>query len=116
MELAAAGSPQAIHRLRESGRILGRAIAYCVNLLNPDLVIVGGRLTSVGDHLLMGVRESVYQYSLPLATRELQIAAARGDERSGALGAAQLVIDAALETESVNTRIRASAAAPGGAA
>lgn len=107
IELAKSGSPEAIHRMRESGRILGRAIAYCVNLLNPSLVIVGGSLTGAGEHLLMGIRESVYQYSLPLATRELQVVQAHGDERCGAIGAAQLVIEYSLQADRVNERIRA---------
>ena len=106
VELVRAGTPQAIHRFRESGRILGRAIAYCVNLLNPNLVIIGGSLTTAGDHLLLGIRESVYQYSLPLATRELQIVQAQGDERRGAIGAAHLVISPALHATRVNDLIR----------
>jgi predicted NBD/HSP70 family sugar kinase len=103
---ARAGEPKAIHRLRESGRILGRAIAYCVSLLNPSLVIVGGSLTEAGDHLLLGVRESVYQYSLPLATRDLEVVHAKGDERSGAIGAAQLVIQSTLQADRVNEILR----------
>lgn len=107
IDMVRAGTPEAIHRMRESGRILGRAIAYCVNLLNPSLVVVGGSLTTAGEHLLMGVRESVYQYSLPLATRDLQVVPARGDERCGAIGAAHLVISQALEADRVNELIRA---------
>ena len=43
---------------------------------------------------MSGVRELVYQRSLPLATRKLQIAAARSDPGVGLLlGAAQLVIE-----------------------
>jgi len=106
IELVRAGKPEAIHRIRESGRIIGRAIAYCVNLLNPSLVVVGGSLTEAGEHLLMGVRESVYQYSLPLATRELEVVRAQGDDRCGAVGAAHLVISRALEPDRVNDRIR----------
>lgn len=107
IELVRSGSPEAIHHVRESGRVLGRAIAYCVNLLNPSIIVVGGNLTGAGEHLLMGIRESVYQYSLPLATRDLRVAQARGDERCGAIGAAQLVIEYSLQADRVNERIRA---------
>ncbi len=108
-----AGEPEAIHRLREAGRVLGRAIAYAVNILNPSLIIVGGSLTTAGDHLLLGVRQSVYEYSLSLATRDLELVRAVGDERCGAVGAAQLVIQRALEPVNVNERIAAQRTSDG---
>ncbi len=105
--------PLAIHRIREAGRVLGRAIAYSVSMLNPGLIIVGGSLTGAGDHLMLGIRESVYQYSLPLATRDLQIVTAKGDERRGAIGAAHLVVKTALQAAAINERIRAGRATAG---
>ncbi|MEA5116113.1 MAG: ROK family transcriptional regulator [Propionicimonas sp.] len=98
--------PIAIHRVREAGRVLGRAIAYTVNMLNPSLIIVGGSLTAAGDHLMLGIRESVYQYSLPLATRDLRIVPARGDDRRGAIGMAHLIIKTSLQPTQINGRIR----------
>lgn len=109
MDLVGRGSPEAIQLLREAGRTLGRAIAYGVNLLNPSLVVVGGSLSAGGEYLLMGVRESIYQYSHPLATRDLQVAAGRGDERCGAIGVAQLVIGRALQVDRINALLKAAA-------
>jgi predicted NBD/HSP70 family sugar kinase len=100
------GSPEAIRLLRQAGRTLGRAIAYSVNLLNPSLIVVGGSLTGVGSHLLIGIRESVYQYSLPLATRDLQIEQGKGGEQTGAIGAAHLVIRRVLQPDRINSHLR----------
>jgi predicted NBD/HSP70 family sugar kinase len=85
--------PEAIHAIRNAGRILGEVIADSVSILNPSLIVVGGTLSRAGEHLLAGIRELVYQRSLPLATRELIIAAGRLDESAGIIGAAQLVFD-----------------------
>ena len=90
--------------LRAAGRTLGRAIAYAVSLLNPDIVVVGGSLT--GQHLLTGVRESVYSYSPPLATNDLRVVEGRGDARSGATGAALLAVARTLQPDEVNGRLR----------
>jgi predicted NBD/HSP70 family sugar kinase len=106
MALVAAGEPEAIHLVREAGRTLGRAIAYGVSLLNPDLVIVSGSLAQHDEHLLSGVRESVYQYSLPLATRDLVIVAGRGDHRSGVTGAAHLAVRRALSPDRINAHLQ----------
>ncbi len=109
VELVTAGSPEAIHLLRQAGRTLGRAIAYSVSLLNPALVVVGGSLAGAGDHLLLGIRESVYQYSLPLATRELSMVQAVGGEQCGAVGAASLVIGRTLRADRINSRLKSMA-------
>ena len=85
--------PEAIRRVREAGRVLGEVIADSVSILNPSVVVVGGSLARAEEYLLTGVRELVYQRSLPLATRELVITTSSLDERAGVLGAAQLVLD-----------------------
>lgn len=108
--------PVAVHLVREAGRTLGRAIAYCVSLLNPSLVILGGSLSTVGGALMTGVRESVYQYSLPLATRDLVIATGKGGARTGAIGAAHLVIAEALAPERVDAQLSADGTHPAGRA
>ena len=104
MDLVRAGTPEAVNLLRAAGRTLGRAVAYEVSLLNPSILVVGGSLAS--QHLLTGVRESVYAYSLPLATNDLRVVQGRNDERSGATGAALLAVARALEPDAVNSRLR----------
>lgn len=106
IELAKFNSPEAVHLLREAGRLLGRAIAYTVNMLNPSLVIVGGKLVSAGDHLALGIRESIYQYSLPLATRELKVVTAMGDDRCGTIGVSRLVTQKLLTGDAVDELLR----------
>ena len=104
MDLVRAGTPEAVNLLRAAGRTLGRAVAYAVSLLNPSILVVGGSLA--GQHLLTGVRESVYAYSLPLATNDLRVVQGRNDERSGATGAALLAVARTLEPDAINGRLR----------
>ena len=56
------------------------------------MIVIGGTLAEAGEHLLSDVRELVYQRSLPLATRKLEIAAARSDPGAGLLLAAALLV------------------------
>ena len=78
--LARTGNPAVLHAIRQAGRDLGEVVATCVNLLNPSLVVVGGSLSRVGEQLLAGVREVVYQRSTPLATQYLTITQSRSGE------------------------------------
>jgi predicted NBD/HSP70 family sugar kinase len=96
MTLVNNNEPEAIQLVRSAGRVLGEVVADVVSVLNPSLIVIGGTLAEAGEHLLAGVRELVYQRSLPLATRELQIVAAHTQPQSGLLGAAHLVLDAQL--------------------
>jgi len=99
------GDSAAIARVRDAGRTLGEAIAFATSLLNPAVIVVGGMLTSAGDHLLAGVREVVYQRALPLATKQLTIARSRLDHHGGVLGAALLVIDSILEPSAIDAAL-----------
>ncbi|MFF1573436.1 ROK family protein [Leifsonia sp. NPDC058292] len=97
--LARTGNPAVLQAIRQAGRDLGEVIATCVNLLNPSVVIVGGSLSRVGEQLLAGVREVVYQRSTPLATQYLTITQSRAGEMGGVLGAAIMVIQHALDPD-----------------
>ncbi|WSC96897.1 ROK family transcriptional regulator [Streptomyces sp. NBC_01754] len=90
------GDSRAIAALRRAGRVLGESVAHATSLLNPDVIVLGGMLGSTGDHLMAGVREVVYQRSLPLATRQLQIAPTGYKSYAGITGAALLVRDHVL--------------------
>ena len=97
--------PDCIQRVREAGRVLGEVAADVVSVLNPKTFIVGGTLSRAGEHLLAGVKEMIYRRSLPLALDGLGIFRARSDDRAGILGAAHLVIDAALAPEALSATV-----------
>jgi predicted NBD/HSP70 family sugar kinase len=106
IDLVRINQPEAIERVRAAGRVLGEVAADIVSVLNPAVIVIGGTLAEAGEHLLSGVRELVYQRSLPLATRKLQIAPARSDPGVGLLlGAAQLVIESQMAPAAIEQTI-----------
>ncbi len=100
--LVRAGRPEAVGVVREAGRVLGSVLATSVNLFNPGVIVIGGDLSHAEEHLLAGVREVVYQRSLPLATRSLRIVRSRLDERAGVVGASVMVIEHVLSPDAVD--------------
>jgi predicted NBD/HSP70 family sugar kinase len=55
--------------MNEAGRVLGRALADLVNLLNPTALIIGGELGSSGPEFIGGVRSSINRFAqMPLAS------------------------------------------------
>ncbi|PWV52131.1 MULTISPECIES: ROK family transcriptional regulator [Nocardiopsis] len=99
VELSRNGSVPALRALRQAGRDVGEVLAASVNMFNPSVIVIGGALATAGDHLLAGVREVIYQRSLPLATENLSIASSKAGESAGVIGAAVMVIEHCLSPE-----------------
>ena len=94
--LVRGGNPEAGRLVREAGRVLGEVLAAAVNLLNPSVIVIGGDIADAHEPFLAGVREVVYQRSLPLATQHLDIVRSSLGDTAGTTGAAALVIEHVL--------------------
>jgi glucokinase-like ROK family protein len=81
--------------IHDAGRALGQVVATLLNVLNPELLVVGGDLAGAGDLLLDGMRESVSRAALPEAARRAGIVAGVLGERAQVLGALALVVSEA---------------------
>ena len=84
------GEPEAIALLDRFGDRLGAAIAIAVNLLNPDVVAIGGGVAEVGEALLARVRAAVGRYALESHARELKLVRAALGESAAVVGAGLL--------------------------
>jgi predicted NBD/HSP70 family sugar kinase len=109
--LARAGEPLAIRMVREAGRSLGQVLAGSVNFFNPAAIVIGGDLGEAHEQLLAGVREVIFERSLPLATRDLRTAPSRLGDRAGVVGAAIMVIEHVLAPDVVDRALQSTAAA-----
>lgn len=90
---AAFGDPLALELLTEAGRLVGQMLASVVNFFNPSLIVIGGGVAQSGDQLLAAIRHTVYERSLPLATRSLVIQRSSIGMLGGVVGASALVVD-----------------------
>jgi glucokinase-like ROK family protein len=95
-DAALAGDPLALQVAQEAANYLGRAVASLLNLMNPSLVIVGGDLARLGDLLIHPLRDTVEKRTLVSSVAAAQIRASELGFRSTAIGAATLVLKAAL--------------------
>jgi predicted NBD/HSP70 family sugar kinase len=105
VELTRAGEPAAVRLVRDSGRLIGEVLAASVNLYNPSVIVIGGDIAQAHEQLLAGIREVVYQRSLPLATRHLRIVRSQLADRAGVIGAAVMVIEHVLSPAAVDAAI-----------
>jgi len=100
--LVRSGDLAAIQAVRQAGRDIGEMLNMCVSLINPSLIVVGGSLAQSGEHLIAGIRETVYARSTPLATQHLNITQSETGPEAGVVGASILAVEYALAPHRVN--------------
>ena len=100
--LAKEGDAVAVTLVRGAGRRLGEALAGAVNLLNPEVVVLGGDLSEAYDHLVAGVREVIFQQCTALATRQLRIVSSALWDDAGVRGCAAMASEEIMSPEAVN--------------
>ncbi|MEM7675710.1 MAG: ROK family transcriptional regulator [Myxococcota bacterium] len=93
--------PLAMEIIRFAGERLGAGLANLLNVLDPSIVVLGGQITQVGEPLLKTVRQTVLRRTLVTSLGEERVVRSQIDEQSVALGAATLILRAALETQEI---------------
>jgi len=92
-ELAHDGDPVARDVVEVVGRHLGVGIANVVNILNPEVVVVGGGVIAAGELLLEPARKVVAERALAPSRDQARIVPTRFGDASGMIGAALLAMD-----------------------
>jgi len=86
-----AGSAVARSALDRAAKRLGIRIAYIVNLLNPEVVVIGGGFEEAGEGFLNRVNLTVKDWAFREVTEDLKIIYSQLRENAVAMGAASLV-------------------------
>jgi glucokinase len=95
-EAARAGDAAAVRIFDEVGRRLGEGIAGLVNILDPEVVVVGGGVAEEGELLLAPARHSFTDaIEAPEHRPEVPVLPAMLGAEAGAIGAAALALDEA---------------------
>ena len=103
-ELAHDGDAAAIEAIELIGSRLGIAIANLVNILNPEVVVIGGGVIAAGELLLAPARAQVEWRVLAPMRDSVRIVPARFGVEAGMIGAAVLAFDGLAEAAREGTR------------
>lgn len=93
--------PLAERVIRDAANFLGIAVANVLNLMNPAAVIIGGGIARMGERLLVPLRETVVRRTFVSSLATSEIVTSTLGPRGIAIGAATLVLDAALTDPSL---------------
>jgi len=83
----------ALSVLAETGRIIGTAVASIVNLLNVEVVVLGGGVMAAGDLILEPIRDAAQKATVPAAFQCCRVVLSQLGQDSGIIGAALLARD-----------------------
>jgi glucokinase-like ROK family protein len=81
----------AIDLIANVGEKLGRGIALLINIFNPELVILGGSLSTTGEYIRLPIKSAINKYSLSLVSGDTQLKVSALGEQAGIIGACLLV-------------------------
>jgi len=102
VELANSGDQFCIEILDQAGRYLGEGIASLITLFNPEVIVLGGRVSGAGNFILNPVRTTAVQHSLVQLSRNVDFLTSPLGAKAGALGVAMLAARDLFEVEHLN--------------
>ena len=80
----------AIECVEEIGTVLGQAIAGLINIFNPELVVIGGRLAVAKDYLMLPIKSAINKHSLIIVSKDTAIKFSKLGKKGGPVGACML--------------------------
>lgn len=96
-QAARRGDRFTLRLLSETGTYLGRSLVGLINLLNPELIVIGGGVAyAIGELILPEIERAVRDRAMIQGENQVQIRISKLHERDWALGATLLVVEKAL--------------------
>lgn len=86
LDAVAAGDMLAIEGIGVVGDTLGRGIAGLINIFNPGLVVIGGRLIVGRDYLMLPIKTAVNRLSLSKVIADTKLRFSTLDRKAASVG------------------------------
>jgi glucokinase len=92
---AAAGDALALQVIEQTGFYIGVGVANLINMLNPEVFVIGGGIAQAGEVLLGPVRRTVAARAVALQAKTARIVTAELGDNAGVMGAARRALEQA---------------------
>lgn len=79
--------------MKETGTYLGIALASYVNILNPEIIVIGGGIANAGGLLLKPAKEEMMKRAYPLPARNVKVVRAKLRNDAGIIGSASIAVN-----------------------
>jgi glucokinase len=92
-ELASKGDDQALQTWKEFGAHLAVPIAWSVNLIDPEMVVLGGSITGAYSFFRDSMEEHLRKWICPVPAERIKVVLSELGENAGFIGAACLIFE-----------------------
>ncbi len=86
------GDSVALEVFEETGYYVGLCVANLINLLNPEMIVIGGGVAQAGELILAPIRRTAYACAIRSLSRTCEIVPAELGDNAGIMGAVALVL------------------------
>jgi N-acetylglucosamine repressor len=78
--------------IEKAAKYLGKVIGGLVNVVNPEIIIINGKITAAGEAFFAPLQDQVKKYSFRGNNQSINITSSRLGANGGLIGAASLVL------------------------
>ncbi|SKA93189.1 transcriptional regulator, MarR family [Caloramator quimbayensis] len=96
-EAAKLNDKLALDALYDVGSCLGYAVSNLINILNPEIIIIGGGVARAGDFVLKPLCDTAHKKSMEHLSQRVRILPSYLNENCGIIGAATLILNDLFE-------------------
>ena len=93
IQAANSGDQFAISLFTEVGKWLGKGIAFLVQIFNPELIIIGGRIAEASQFVISPIHQALHTYSNQDIGNDTQIVFSELGTKSGTIGASAYALE-----------------------
>jgi len=97
VDAAISGNQFAINTLSEIGMNLGKGIAVLIQLFNPELIILGGRISEAKQYITIPIQQSLNTYCMKHLHDQTSIVVSETGQSAGIMGAVAIVMENLFE-------------------
>jgi len=97
IQSAIMGDQFSISILANVGHWLGKGLAYLIQIFNPELIILGGRMTEASQFILPPIQQAIQIFCNPELGNEIEIKVSELGSQAGIQGVAALFLEHALD-------------------
>lgn len=102
------GDKFSVELLSESGYAVGRGIAALIHILNPEMIVIGGRGSAAGKIWQAPIQQALHEYCIPRLASDTAIEISKLGYEAELIGAAALVME---NYEKLSSRMEIAAVA-----
>lgn len=93
LDAARDGDPLAVSILSEASFLIGKGLATLIHIMNPEIIVLGGRGAIAGKILMAPVQHAINEFCIQRLADQTTITVSQLADQSELLGAAILVIE-----------------------